>query len=278
MSLVLKVVGYSSAAWYGKKQTQPKQKPGPKPKHSYNDVLNAIKNEIQNSLFRSEGYLKIKKRMSKRGIIVAKDRVNTIMRENELLSPVRPVKDGRKNKHDGTIITTSPNIMWATDGKKFYSEKEGWCWFFGVIDHFNDEIITWHIQKIGNRFAAMAPVQRAVRKIFNSLEKGVCKNTALQLRSDHGSQYDSKDFMNEMKFLGLDMSKAYVRSPECNGIIERFHRTLNEQVFSVTVIKSLDHAQQVLEKFISDYNQNWLLHRLKLKSPIEYRTEYEIAG
>ena len=278
MSLVLKVVGYSSSAWYGKKQIQLKRKPGPKPKHSYNNALNAIKNEIENSQFRSEGYLKIKKRMSKRGIIVAKDRVNTIMRENKLLSPIRPVKNGRKNNHDGTIITTAPNIMWATDGKKFYTEKEGWCWFFGVIDHFNDEIISWHIQKIGNRFAAMTPVQRAIRKVFHSLEKGVCKNVTLQLRSDHGSQYDSKDFMNEMKFLGLDMSKAYVRSPECNGIIERFHRTLNEQVFSVTVLESLDHAHKELDKFIDNYNQDWLLHRLKLKSPIEYRMEYEMTG
>lgn len=278
MSLILQVVGYSSAAWYGNKLTEAKQKPGPKPKHNYDEALDAIKKEITNSKFRSEGYLKIKKRMSKRGVIIAKDRVNTIMRENKLLSPVRPVKNGRKNKHEGTIITTSPNIMWATDGKKFYTEKEGWCWFFGVIDHFNDEIISWHIQKIGNRYAAMTPVQRAVKKIFNSLEKGVCKNMALQLRSDHGSQYDSKDFMNEMNFLGLDMSKAYVRSPECNGIIERFHRTLNEQVFSVNVLESLDHAQNVLDKFINNYNEDWLLHRLKLKSPIDYRMEYEMAG
>jgi len=278
MSLILKVVGYSSAAWYGKKVTLIKQKPGPKPKHNDEEALVAIKKEIKNSDFRSEGYLKIKKRMSNNGIIIAKERVNSIMRENKLLSPVRPVKDGRKNKHEGTIITESPDLLWATDGKKFYTIKEGWCWFFGVIDHFNDELLSWHIQKKGNRFAAITPVQRAVKKKFNSLEKDVCKNTALQLRSDHGSQYDSNDFMNEMKFLGLDMSKAFVRSPECNGIIERFHRTLNEQVFSVTVLESLDHAQQVLEKFINNYNQNWLIHRLKLKSPIQYRIEFEKAG
>ncbi|MEA3430882.1 MAG: integrase core domain-containing protein [Nanoarchaeota archaeon] len=278
MSLILKVVGYSSAAWYGKKQSQPKQKPGPKPKCIDTDALKAIKTEIQNSIFHSEGYIKVKKRLDRDGIIIAKHRVNLIMRENKLLSPVRPVKDGRKNKHEGTITTTSPNIMWATDGKKFYTEKEGWCWFFGVIDHFNDEIISWHIQKIGNRYAAMTPVQRAVKKIFHSLDKGVCKNTALQLRSDHGTQYDSKDFMNEMKFLGLDMSKAYVRSPECNGIIERFHRTLNEQVFDVTPLKSLDHAHLVLDKFINNYNNKWMLHRLKLKSPIDYRIRYEKTG
>jgi hypothetical protein len=41
--------------------------------------------------------------------------------------------------------------MWATDGKKFFIDGIGWHWFFGVIDHFNDEIILWHIVKKGNR-------------------------------------------------------------------------------------------------------------------------------
>jgi len=39
--------------------------------------------------------------------------------------------------------------MWATDCKKFFIDGIGWHWFFGVIDHFNDEIILWHIVKKG---------------------------------------------------------------------------------------------------------------------------------
>jgi len=237
--------------------------------------LNVIKAEIKNSKFCSEGYLKIKKRLEKKGITIAKHRVNNLMRENNLLSPNRPIKGGRKNKHDGIITTFEPNIMWATDGKKFYTEKEGWCWFFGVIDHFNDEIISWHIQKIGDKFAAMTPVRRAVTKRFGSLEKNICKDMQLQLRSDHGSQYTSSAFTNEMKFLGLDMSLAFVRSPECNGIIERFHKTLNEQIFDITPLESLDHAEKTISKFIDNYNNNWIFHRLNFESPIEYRENYE---
>jgi len=75
--------------------------------------------------------------------------------------------------------------------------------------------------------------------------------------------------------LGLGMSKAYVRSPECNGIIERFHRTLNEQVFSVNTLMSLEEAHQAIKEFIEDYNQDWILHRLKHCSPVEYRKKHE---
>jgi hypothetical protein len=96
----------------------------------------------------------------------------------------------------------------------------------------------------------------------------------LQLRSDHGSQYDSADFMNEMKYLGLEMSKAFVRSPQCNGIIERFHRTLEEQVFQTEIFSSFKEAYDSINQFIKDYNRNWILHRLDYCSPVEYREKY----
>ena len=214
--LIFKVVAYSSSTWY-ENPTPKTGRRGRKPRHTDEEVLQGINAEIKNSKFNAEGYIKVKKRMAKREInalLVGKARVNRIMRENNLLSPNRRPKKSNKREHDGTIITDSPNLMWATDGKKFWIEGIGWHWFFGVIDHFNDEIISLHIAKKGNRFAAMEPVRSAVRKRFDSVNRDVCKRMKLQLRSDHGSQYDSADFMNEMKYLGLEMSKAFVRSPE----------------------------------------------------------------
>src|SRR5438132_6632389 len=32
------------------------------------------------------------------------------------------------------IVTTRPDEMWGTDATRFYTEREGWCWFFGVWD------------------------------------------------------------------------------------------------------------------------------------------------
>jgi transposase InsO family protein len=120
----------------------------------------------------------------------------------------------------------------------------------------------------------MEPIRAAVRKTFGSTQKDVCKEMNLQLRSDHGSQYDSADFMNEMKFLGIEMSKAFVRSPQCNGIIERFHRTLEEQVLQVEVFSSFEKAYNSINKFINNYNKEWILHRLDYCSPVEYREKY----
>lgn len=276
LRMILRVVGLSSAAWYGVSPLGPKQRPGPKPKIDDTKALELIKKKVSGNRFVGEGYIKTALRLRRDGHSIAKHRVHRLMQENQLLSPTRPVSNGRKREHKGRIITAEPNKMWATDGKKFYAGKNGWCWFFGVIDHFNDEIIAFHVAKRGTRFAAMEPVRRAVRKCFGSVEKDICSGMELRLRSDHGSQYDSTDFMAEMNFLGLDMSKAYVRSPQCNGIIERFHRTLEEQVFAIYNFESLDHAKEVLDQFVQDYNKQWILHRTKGLSPIEYREAFEV--
>lgn len=274
--LIFKVVGYSSSTWYEKPSSKTGKR-GRKPIHSDETVLHAIKTEIENSVFKSEGYFKVKKRMQRRPenpIRAGKERVNRLMREHDLLSPHRRPQKVKKNEHKGRIITDKPNLMWATDGKKFWINGSGWHWFFGVIDHFNDEILAWHIAKIGSRFAAMEPIRSAVRKQFGSVNKDVCKGMELQLRSDHGSQYDSSDFMNEMKFLGLNMSKAYVRSPECNGVIERFHLTLEEELLQIKSFNSLEEAQREIADFVEKYNTHWILHRLDHYSPLEYKRRY----
>lgn len=275
MTLVLLVSNYSSAAWYGGKTTSSdKIKKGPKPFLDDDQALEAIKVEITKSRFHSEGYIKLSKRLKKSGVIVAKNRVNVIMRENQLLSAQRPVKQGARRKHDGTIITQKPNVLWGTDGKQFFTEQEGMCWLFSVIDHYNDEILGYHICKVGNRFAAMEPIKQAVKKEFGSINENICKGTNLAIRSDHGTQYDSADFVNEMKFIGLTESKSFVRSPECNGMIERWHRTLNEQIIEVNAFESLKQAIPIISQFIEDYNKEWILHRFDCQSPIEIKNNY----
>jgi hypothetical protein len=39
----------------------------------------------------------------------------------------------------------------GTDATRFYTEREGWCWWFGAIDHASDDIVGWHVAKIGDR-------------------------------------------------------------------------------------------------------------------------------
>ena len=276
--MVLHSAGLSSAAWYMASRTKAtKQRPGPKPIISDEELVMAIREDLAASPFHSEGHKKIRARLRRKGIRAGRKRYLRLMKANHLLAPVRPKCNGSSRPHDGTIITEHPNRMWGTDGKQFWTRQNGLCWFFGAIDHWNDEILGWHVSIIGDRFAALEPLHQAVLKEFRSLDKGVVQDTGLFLRSDHGSQYDSRDFQAELKYLGLVHSPAFVRSPECNGIIERFHRTLQEQVFDVHCFASIDEAREVIAKFIDQYNRAWLIERLRYRSPWEFRADHQLA-
>ena len=274
--MVLKIAGLSSAAWYtASREKVVKLRPGPKPAISDDVLLVAIRKDLDNSRFHSEGHKKVRARLRRTGICVGRKRLLRVMGANNLLAPVRPKWNGSSRKHDGTIVTELPNRMWGTDGKQFWTREDGLCWFFGVIDHCDDEILGWHASVIGNRFAALEPVHQAIVKEFGALAKGVALDTGLFLRHDHGSQYDSGDFQTEIKFLGLAHSPAFVHSPQCNGVIERFNRTIQEQVFDIHCFQNIDEAREAIRKFIEDYNSFWLIERLGYRSPLESREERE---
>jgi len=92
--------------------------------------LEAIREDLATSKFHSEGYKKVHHRVRRKHGKVAKTRLLAIMKENKLLSPVRPKWNGSSRPKDGTITTLHPNQMWGTDRKQFYTAEEGLCWFF----------------------------------------------------------------------------------------------------------------------------------------------------
>ena len=67
--------------------------------------------------------------------------------------------------------------------------------------------------------------------------------TGLTMRHDHGSQYMSDDFQAEVRFLGIVSSPTFVRQPEGNGCIERFFRTLKEQLLWVRHVTDVEDLQ-----------------------------------
>lgn len=274
---VLRVSGLSSSAWYDtrpRKAKSNKQKPGPKAKYSDEIILSALKEHLKNPMFSGEGYKKLKVRLSAQGIEVGKERLLRILSDAELLAHPSHNHNGSSRKHEGRIITDAPNVMYACDIKEWKS-LEGKFYMYSIIDHFNDEILS-HLCCLSAKASQAAQVLRmALKNRFNRVDKQVCSGLELSLRTDNGSQFIAEDFEKELSFLGIKPSKAFVRSPECNGIIERYHRTIKEQINHK--LKKADYLQacQIISQFVDDYNHHWLIHRLGLVSPIQYRMDYQ---
>ena len=167
---------------------------------------------------------------------VSRTRVLRVMRTQGLLSPHRG-RQGEMQAHEGTIVTSAPDVMWGTDGVRVFTAEDGWVWTFAAVDHWNAECVGWHVCKVGNRFAALEPIAQGLGRRYGSVEADVARGLALRL--DHGSQYLSDHFLTQLRYWGIHPSFAFVEEPETNGVVERWNRTLKEQAVYGRVFRNL---------------------------------------
>ena len=84
----------------------------------------------------------------------------------------------------------------------------------------------------------------------------------------------SDDFQNEIGFLGLRSSPAFVRSPEGNGCVERAIRTLKEPLLWVRTFETVEELRLALIEWAELYNEQWLIERHGFRSPAQRRRDY----
>jgi hypothetical protein len=93
------------------------------------------------------------------GIRVSRKRLLRVMRENTLLSPHRARRRDER-RHDPQIMTEAPNVMCppvdlrsrALDATRITTGQDGKVSLLGVAEHWNAELLGWHVTKRGTRF------------------------------------------------------------------------------------------------------------------------------
>jgi putative transposase len=150
-----------------------------------------------------------------------------LMRENNLLAPSRVGAPRGPRNHDGTLIRATVDTMWGTDLTTTLT-REGQVAVLVAVDHYSAECVGIHAARRATRFEALEPIRQGVRRCLGGFAQGIARG--LSVRHDHGSQYLSDVFQQELGFLGLASSPAFVRAPEGNGCAERFLRTLKENL------------------------------------------------
>ncbi|HUW59407.1 MAG TPA: DDE-type integrase/transposase/recombinase [Candidatus Bathyarchaeia archaeon] len=253
---------------------RPVEKRGPKTDYSDARLLELIRADLAASPFSGEGHRKVWMRLKYgQGIAVARKRVLRIMREHNLLSPYRRPQ-APPNEHQGTITTDRPNEMWGVDGTKVFTLEEGHAWIFTAVEHWNAEVMGWHVTKKGDRFAALEPVAQGVLAQFGHVGQDAARGLAL--RMDHGTQYLSDHFQNQVKFWGIAPSFAFLEQPQTNGVAERFFRTLKEQAIYGRSFRTIAEVRQAVGEFIERYNRCWRLEKNRFLSPHQVREQFAL--
>jgi len=244
------------------------RRPGPVGPMPDEALVEAIRKLLADSPFHGEGYRKIWARLRFAGIRTSKQRVLRLTREHGLQAPGRVGRPHGPKAHDGTIRTERVDEMWGTDLTSTMT-GEGQASIFVTVDHASTECVGIHAARRATRFEALEPLRQSVRTCFGAFAEGIA--SGLKLRHDHGSQFVADDFQREVAFLGIASSPAFVREPEGNGCVERFIRTLKENLLWVRRFATIEDLRLALHAFKDTYNRTWIVERHAYQTPAAVR-------
>ncbi|MNZ94299.1 Integrase core domain protein [compost metagenome] len=86
----------------------------------------------------------------------------------------------------------------------------------------------------------------------------------LRILTDRGTEYcgvrEQHEYQLYLAIEDIDHSKTKAKSPQTNGICERFHRTIQDEFYAVAfrkkIYRSILELQQDLDRWIMEYNTN----------------------
>lgn len=86
----------------------------------------------------------------------------------------------------------------------------------------------------------------------------------LRILTDRGSEYcgnrEHHEYQLYLAIENIDHSKTKARSPQTNGICERFHKTLLHEFYQIAfrkkIYKSIQELQDDLDNWLIEYNEN----------------------
>ena len=263
----------SRATYYNRtSEAKPGKKDSSSRFHCDSFLVKRIRHHIQVSPFHDEGYRKIWARLRYERVRTSKERVRRLMKAHHLQSVKRPRRERGNKAHDGRITTERPDQMWGMDATSTVTTREGTAHIFIAVDHHSQECLGIHASKSGQTIQALEPLRQAMRHSFDDYNDSL--GIGVTIRHDHGSQYISKLFQSELRFLGIESSPSYVREPQCHGVAERFIKTLKEQLLHVTYFDTIEDLRWALLGFKDEYNRNWLCQKHHYKTPSQVREDY----
>jgi putative transposase len=270
---VSRVWGTCRATLYRQRRSDrpgPRRRPGPVGPLPDEALVEAIRERLAVSPFHGEGYRKVWARLRFAGIRTSRRRVLRLMRAHGLLAPGRVGRPHGPKAHDGTIRTGRVDEMWGTDLTSTLT-GEGQASILVTVDHCSTECLGIHAARRATRFEALEPLRQGVRACFGAFAEGLADG--LKLRHDHGSQFVADDYQRELAFLGIESSPAFVREPEGNGCVERFIRTLKENLLWVRRCATIEELRLALLEFQRTYNQTWIVERHGYRTPAQVRAD-----
>lgn len=162
--------------------------------------------------------------------------------------------------------TEVSNRRWAIDMTHLFTKQDGWCHLVAVIDCGDRYLVGWRFSQSGKAGISAGALEDALLR-----EKKSADVHDLVIRSDNGLVFGSKCFHATVTKYRLRQEYITPYTPEQNGMIERFFRSLKEECVWQHNFVTFDEAYVTIADWIDHYNHERPHSALGYATPAEVR-------
>ena len=179
---------------------------------------------------------------------VSESTVYRILRREGLIKPAEIV--GFKAGKEYRRKTNQPNELWATDCCHLRVIDWGWYYLVTVMDDFSRFILAWDL-KVDMAGGSLEDVVQLAADFTGMTDVPIEDRTVLL--SDNGAGYISQQFNEYLREVGIKHITASPFHPQTNGKIERYHRSLKEEINQVPYDMPSE-LKEAIGAFVEYYN------------------------
>lgn len=236
-----------------------------RPRHTSAEVvLLRIREVLARDTAQAWGVRKVWATLRREGLRVSRRRVHAVMRAHGLVL-ARDRAPGETPR--GHVTVPESNRRLATDLTTVWTRRDGTVAIVPTID-CGDRTATIVVTKDQHGPAVLASV---TAKLVESFGAPCAVPDGVELRTDHGPQYTGADCSALCESWHLVHTFAPVGRPTGNAVVERFIRTLKEELIWLRDWESLDEVRDAVATWLRHYHTTRPHQALSWMTPVEWR-------
>lgn len=234
----------------------------------------ALRDQIEQIIleFSGYGYRRVTHALSRQGWIVNHKRVLRIMQEESLLCHIKKhfVIATTNSRHGFPVYPNvlagaalcAPDQAWVADFT-YIRLRSAFVYLACILDAFSRRCVGWHLSREMNTHLTLSALRHALTE--RKPPVGFIHH------SDRGVQYASREYVEQLKDAGAQISMSAVGNPYDNAKAESFFKTLKQEEVYLKEYDSFADAEQNLTVFIDMvYNRKRLHSSLGYLPPVEF--------